>query len=246
MDKNMHVKELLTAQIDAAMWECCPPKVVRLIRETEVVDRILVQSIEDAMAFSAKDPAAGNDPLRVIQTYTSFKAMLHYRLAYAVDNLCTPAFLEAEPVSTYAALISSRGKLLSGAELHQKCRIGWRFVLDHGVGTVFGETAQIGDDCYVLGGVILGATGIAGNPSDKRHPTVGDKVQIGAFARVLGDVTVGSDVFIGAHCVITEDIAPFSRVSVRVPLQIVPIQHRQDDLSALAVQPSQSIAVRML
>ena len=79
-------------------------------------------------------------------------------------------------------------------------------MLDHAVGTVIGETCVIGDDAYILGGVTLGAAGIANNPATARHPRLGDRVQVGAFARILGRVTIGDDVFIGPHCTITQDV----------------------------------------
>jgi serine O-acetyltransferase len=88
------------------------------------------------------------------------------------------------------------------------------------VGTVFGETAKIGDDCYILGGVTLGACGISNNINGKRHPTIGNRVQVGAFSRIFGTVNIGDDVFIGPHCTITEDISENSRVILRTSLQV--------------------------
>ena len=78
--------------------------------------------------------------------------------------------------------------VLSGAEIHPAARIGRRFVLDHGYGTVIGETCEIGHDCYILCGVTLGARGIANNPDGKRHPRLGNNVEVGSGARVLGYV----------------------------------------------------------
>jgi len=120
-----------------------------------------------------------------------------------------------------ALLVSARGKLLSGADIHARSNIGKRFVLDHGYGTVIGETTEIGDDCYVLGGVVLGATGISGNSRGKRHPTIGNRVEIGAFSRVFGNVVIGDDVFVAPHCVIKENVPRNSVVSLRSELQIV-------------------------
>jgi hypothetical protein len=75
-------------------------------------------------------------------------------------------------------------------------------------------------DCYVLGGVVLGATGISGNLQGKRHPSVGNRVQIGAFARIFGNIVIGDDVFIAPHCVIKDDIAANSVVTLRSELQV--------------------------
>jgi serine O-acetyltransferase len=211
---------MLHALIDAALWECCPPEMVYFLNRSSVLETVALQCEEDAIAFASKDPAARGRSETVIASYTSFKAVAHYRLAHALVSIV--GFLDGDIGSElYAMLVSSRGKLLSGAELHPRCHIGRRFVLDHGVGTVFGETTKIGDDCYVLGGVILGASGIAGNPVGKRHPTIGDRVQIGAFARIFGPVSVGDDVFVGPHSVITEDIPPSCVVTVRTRHQVV-------------------------
>jgi len=213
----MPLRQVIESQINAALWECCSPAYVRLVNATGMMGEALEALMEDAATFATKDPASMGDPFRIVQTYTSFRAVLHYRIAHAM--VCTQA-ISAE-ASCYASLVSSRGKLLSGAELHPCCHIGKRFVLDHGIGTVFGETASIGDDCYVLGGVTLGASGIAGNPQGKRHPSIGNRVQLGAFARIFGSVSIGDDVFVGSHCVITDDVPAGSKVTLRSSLQVI-------------------------
>ncbi|ODS22323.1 hypothetical protein AB835_14830 [Candidatus Endobugula sertula] len=102
----------------------------------------------------------------------------------------------------YAALISSRGKLKSGVEIHYRAKIQEHFVLDHGYDTVIGETTEIGNHCYILGGVILGARGISSNDNIKWHPTIGNNVEIGAFSNILGPVNIDDNTFIGPHCTI--------------------------------------------
>lgn len=208
--------EVIAVQLRSALWECCSPSFARSWSESRQFDETVSDVTMDVGAFAEKDPAAYASVVRVLQTYTSFKAVLHYRLAHAIARTCE---LSSES-ACYAELISSRGKLLSGAELNSRSTIGKRFVLDHGVGTVIGETAVIGDDCYILGGVTLGAVGIAGNPAGKRHPVLGNRVQVGAFTRVLGHVEIGDDVFIGPHCVITKDIPSGSTVTVRTSVQV--------------------------
>lgn len=208
--------EALVVQLKSALWECCAPPFARSWSESRQFDATVSEVMEDARAFADKDPAARGSLYEVLHGYTSFKAVMHYRLAHAIacQNGLPP---EAD---CYASLISSRGKLLSGAEIHTRCTIGKRFILDHGVGTVIGETSVIGSDCYVLGGVTLGARGIAGNAAENRHPILGNRVQVGAFARIFGCVTIGSDVFIGPHCVVTEDIPSGSTVTVRMPIEV--------------------------
>ncbi|MBX7228253.1 MAG: serine O-acetyltransferase [Burkholderiaceae bacterium] len=221
----MEELEVINIQLQSALWECCSPQFAKKISGSSILKNTAKKILNDAIAFSAKDPAASNNILRVLNSYTSFKAVLHYRLAHALLNkegACwngkgEAAFLE---IASYADLISSRGKLLSGAEIHNKSLIGQRFVLDHGVGTVIGETTIIGNDCYILGGVTLGAVGIAGNQNCKRHPIIGNKVQIGAFARIFGCVHIGEGSFIGPHCIVTQDIPAYSVVTVRAKLQV--------------------------
>lgn len=213
----MSVMQTIESQIQAALWECCAPTYIRLVTDNGLVGKVLEILHEDATTFANKDPASNGDLTRIVQTYTSFRAVLHYRVAHEMLSLQADT---CENVCN-ALLISSRGKLLSGAELHPSCHIGRRFVLDHGMGSVFGETASLGDDCYVLGGVTLGADGISGNPQGKRHPSIGDRVEIGAFSRVFGNVSVGDDVFIGPHCTITQDVPAASRVILRSCQQVV-------------------------
>ncbi len=226
------VSSALLAQLQAALWECCSPACIRYLNSTSLMDEVIAVLMEDVHAFVSKDPASGGNPLMIIQAYTSFKAVLHYRLANAMHHFVATHAVQMGDTALYAPLISARGKMLSGAELHFKCRIGARFVLDHGVGTVFGETSVIGDDCYILGGVTLGASGISGNPFGKRHPTIGNRVQIGAFSRIFGPVTIGDDVFVGPHCTINEDVAAKSRVTLRTSLQIV---RNKEDFSLLSL-----------
>ncbi|WGS50536.1 serine O-acetyltransferase [Paraburkholderia sp. D15] len=205
----------------AALMECTPPDVAALVTEHRCFADACTLAQEDLAAFLAKDPAQQDSATAILHGSTSFRAVLHYRLAHSLIETADSDPRAPGELKTYASLVASRGKLLSGADIHPRCKIGRRFVLDHGWGSVIGETSLIGDDCYLLGGVTLGATGIADNPAGKRHPTIGDRVQIGAFARVFGDIRVGSDVFIGSHCSITHDIAPHSIVTLRSETQIV-------------------------
>ncbi|MCW5254951.1 serine O-acetyltransferase [Verminephrobacter aporrectodeae] len=227
----MSLIQAIRSQVETALWECCSPGYIRFIEGTALVGQVLETLAADACAFARKDPASRGDPFRIVQTYTSYRAVLHYRIANAMERLAQKAQSEDNESSCYALLVSSRGKMLSGAELHPCSSIGRRFVLDHGVGTVFGETVLVGDDCYVLGGVTLGASGIAANSCGKRHPSVGDRVQLGAFSRVFGNVDIGDDVFIGPHCTVTSDVPAGSKVVLRSSLQIV--KPRASELSML-------------
>ncbi len=236
-----HVMDSLVGNLmRAALMECCPPLVVERIAADLMFETVMHQCDEDLQAFASKDPAARGRTSDIAFGYSSFKAVLHYRLAHALFLRCTSEGDPGRTLEAVAQLVASRGKLLSGAEIHPRCTIGRRFILDHGQGTVIGETAEIGDDCYILGGVVLGATGISANPSGKRHPTIGNRVQIGAFTRVLGDIEIGDDVFVGSHCVIKDDIPAGSAVTLRSELQIVrrrAVHRRQPTAASSNNQP---------
>jgi serine O-acetyltransferase len=225
------LKCAIKSQIAAALWECCPPDSVKFLLECSLMNEVLHYLMEDVCAFCEKDPSSKGDTLVVIQASTSFRAVIHYRLSSMMWRISSDEKSPGGQLPLLAALVSSRGKILSGAELHHKCQIGRRFVLDHGIGTVLGETSVVGNDCYILGGVTLGASGISGNHPGKRHPSVGDRVEIGAFSRIFGNVSVGNDVFIGPQCTITDDIPPFSRVTLRTSLQVVRTKNLKSEMA---------------
>lgn len=204
---------LIENMLLAALRDCSRSELVVDITSHATFHELICIATSDLLAFARKDPASQGNARLIAQGYTSYKAVLHYRLAHWFWKTFGTEFgYEAEELAT---IISSRGKLQSGAEIHYRCEIGQRFILDHGYGTVIGETTKIGDDCYILNSVTLGATGIAGNLTGKRHPTIGDRVEIGAFARIYGPVTIGDDVFIGPHTLIKEDVPRRSLITMR-------------------------------
>ncbi len=202
--------EKVRNNIIAAIYECCAPEHCSMILSSNSFIDASELACGDLLAYVQKDPAMRLDPDLIIMNTTSYSAVLHYRIANAIygnKDLFSPKLR-----TLYAGLLSQRGKLKSGAEVHFKARIGKSFVLDHGYGTVIGETTIIGEDCYILGGVILGARGISDNQSDARHPILGNNVQVGSFSSVLGRVKVGDNTFIGPSCTITKDIPSGSKV----------------------------------
>jgi len=214
------IRDVVTNLLKAALMECCSPRFVDKTICHPCFEHAIREAEKDLDAFARKDPASHGSMEAIALGYTSYKAVAHYRLAHAMISMVPASDAERSELDASVFLISSRGKLMSGAEIHARCQIGRRFVLDHGCGTVIGETAVLGDDGYVLGGVTLGAAGIAGNAPGKRHPTLGNRVQVGAFSRIFGCVEIGDDVFIGPHCVIKEDIAAGSIVTLKTQLQI--------------------------
>ena len=115
-----------------------------------------------------------------------------------------------------ARLVSQAARTATGVEIHPGARIGKRFFIDHGMGVVIGETAEVGDDVMLYHGVTLGGRSL---DRIKRHPTVGNKVTIGAGARLLGPVHVGDEAQIGANAVVISDVPSYS-VAVGVPAKV--------------------------
>ncbi|MBR0466106.1 MAG: serine O-acetyltransferase [Clostridia bacterium] len=162
---------------------------------------------EDINAFLERDPAARNG-FEIFMLYPGFRAIRMYRRAH--KHYLKGHFFRAR-------LISQRAARKTGIEIHPGAKIGRRFVIDHGVGIVIGETAEIGDDVLIYQGVTLGGTG---KDVGKRHPTVGNRVMISAGAKVLGPINIGDGARIAAGAVVLKDVPAESTV-VGVPAKVV-------------------------
>lgn len=157
---------------------------------------LLVALREDLEAAHAHDPAA-RSRLEVALGYPGVHAVWGYRVAHRMWQ---------EPsLRLPARLLSQLVRGATGIEIHPGARIGRRLFIDHGMGVVVGETAEVGDDVVMFHGVTLGGTSMR---HGKRHPTVGDRVMIGTGAKVLGPVYVGDDARIGANAVVVHDVPP--------------------------------------
>lgn len=154
---------------------------------------------EDLDTAIARDPAARNR-IEVALTYPGVHAIWGYRLAH---------FLWRRKFKLLARIYSNWIRTLTGVEIHPAAKIGKRCFIDHGMGVVIGETAILGDDVMMYHGVTLGSRGFA---YGKRHPTIGDGVVIGAGAKVLGDISVGSGARISANSVVVSDVEPRTHV----------------------------------
>lgn len=150
---------------------------------------------EDIRAFYDKDPAA-KSTLEIILAYPGFHAVVLHRLAHRL-------YLRQVPV--LPRLVSHFNRWITGIEIHPGARLGRRLTIDHGMGIVIGETAEIGDDVLLYQGVTLGN---ARFQRGKRHPTVGNNVVIGAGAKVLGPITVGDGARVAAGAVVVNDVPP--------------------------------------
>ncbi len=157
-----------------------------------------------------RDPAA-TSKIGVALTYPGFRALCLYRRAHA---------LWKRGMKTVARYISYRARIKYDVDIHPAAEIGEGFFIDHGSGTVIGETAEIGNDVTVYQGVTLGGNG---KEKGKRHPTVGDGAIIYAGAKILGAVTIGAHSVIGAGSVVLKDVPPYATV-VGVPGRIVKIK----------------------
>lgn len=135
-----------------------------------------------------------------------------------------------------ARAISTLTRAVTGVEIHPGAQIGRRFFIDHGMGVVIGATAVVGDDVMLYHGVTLGGRSLA--RGTKRHPTVGNRVTIGAGARVLGDIEIGDDVQIGANSVVVKPV-PAGAVATGIPAIIrFPERPDQDPYDALFAEPA--------
>ncbi|TAL26215.1 MAG: cysteine--tRNA ligase [Nitrospirae bacterium] len=160
----------------------------------------------DYKAVFEKDPAARNG-LEVILSYSGFHAIFLHRINHILWNAGIPVL---------PRLFSQIGRFFTGIEIHPAAQIGPGFFIDHGMGVVIGETAEIGENCLLYQGVTLGGTG---KEKGKRHPTLGNNVTVGAGAKVLGAITIGNNVIIGANSVILKSI-PDNSICVGVPGRI--------------------------
>ena len=161
---------------------------------------------EIAVVFE-RDPAA-RTTWEVVTCYPGLHATLIHRLAHG--------FWEAE-LKWIGRFISHIGRWLTGIEIHPGAKIGRRFFIDHGMGVVIGETAEIGDDCTLYHGVTLGGT--TWNKG-KRHPTLGNGVVVGAGAKILGPITVGDGARVGSNAVVVKEV-PAGATVIGIPARVV-------------------------
>jgi serine O-acetyltransferase len=161
----------------------------------------------DIESVKKRDPAARNT-IEILLTYSGLHAVLMYRISH---------WFYKRKLFTVARMISQFARFWTGIEIHPGAKIGKGLFIDHGMGVVIGETAEIGDNCLIYQGVTLGGTG---KDKGKRHPTLGNNVMVGAGARVLGPFKVGDNSKIAANAVVLEEVPP-NCTAVGVPARIV-------------------------
>ena len=187
--------------------------------------------LDDARNIQRKDPAA-RSVLEVILLYPGFHILVYHRIAH---------WLYQHKRFFLARWVSQHGRRRTGIEIHPGATIGKCLFIDHGMGIVFGETTEIGDNCTIYHGVTLGGTG---KDTGKRHPTLGNNVLIGAGTKVLGPVYIGDNARIGAGSVVLRNL-PANCTAVGVPAEVVRINNKavnpaddldQQDLPDLVAQ----------
>lgn len=169
--------------------------------------RIRAGVSEDLDAAMERDPAA-TSRLVVFFTSAGLHAIWNHRLAHALWR--------RRVLRPPARLVAYVSRSLTGVEIHPGAQIGRRFFIDHGMGVVIGETAEVGDDVMLYHGVTLGGRSMK---RVKRHPTLGNRITVGAGAKILGPVTVGDDVQIGANSVVVKDV-PAGAVATGIPARV--------------------------
>lgn len=162
---------------------------------------------EDLRTIKERDPAAKNY-LEILLCYPGLHALWLHRIAH---------FFYIKKWYTIARLISHFNRWSTGIEIHPGAKIGKRLFIDHGMGVVIGETAEIGDDCLIYKGVVLGGTTLE---KKKRHPTLGNRVIVGSNSTILGAITIGDGTRIGSGSVVTKPVPPGATV-VGVPGRII-------------------------
>jgi len=175
--------------------------------------------VEDVRAVRSHDPAA-RGVVEIVLCYPGLHALWLHRAAHRLWRWRIPVA---------PRLLSNVARFLTGIEIHPAARIGRRVFIDHGMGLVIGETAEVGDDCVLHQGVTLGGTSLE---RVKRHPTLEPHVVVGAGATVLGDVRIGAHARIGAGSVVLAPVPPHARV-VGVPGRVIGTTARRDGVAPL-------------
>jgi len=181
----------------------------RILKDDDPSEEIglLKMIIEDIRCALQRDPAARNG-FDVLFNYSGLHAIWFYRINH---------WLWLRKLSFLARWLSQFARWVTGIEIHPGADIGRRFFIDHGMGVVIGETAEIGDDVTLYHGVTLGGVSLE---KGKRHPTLGDRVVVGAGAKILGAIEIGKGSRVGANAVVVKPVPP-NAVVVGVPGQIV-------------------------
>jgi serine O-acetyltransferase len=175
-------------------------------------------SLREHIATIKREDPAAKSSLEVLLCYPGLHAVLFHRVSH---------WLYRKQIYVPARMVSQFARFLTGIEIHPGAKIGKRLFIDHGLGVVIGETAEVGDDVLLYQGVTLGGTG---NQRGKRHPTIGNRVVVGTGASVLGSIRLEDDVKVGAGAVVVHSVPEGSTV-IGIPGRVV--KARSETLGAL-------------
>ena len=181
---------------------------------------------EDISSVFARDPAA-RTTFEVLTCYPGLHARIFHRMA---NSLWRANF------KWLARFLSHIGRFFTGIEIHPGATIGRRFFIDHGMGVVIGETAEIGDDVTLYHGVTLGGTSWK---EGKRHPTLGNGVVVGAGAKILGPITIGDNAKIGSNAVVVKDV-PAGATAAGIPARILDEEKKSKGFNAYGISTDQN------
>ncbi len=181
---------------------------------------------EDISSVFARDPAA-RSVFEVLTCYPGLHARIFHRIAHR---------LWRANFKWLARFVSHIGRFLTGIEIHPGATIGRRFFIDHGMGVVIGETAEIGDDVTLYHGVTLGGTSWK---EGKRHPTLGNGVVVGAGAKILGPITIGAEAKIGSNAVVVKDV-PAGATAAGIPARILNEEKKIAGFNAYGISNDQN------
>jgi serine O-acetyltransferase len=187
---------------------------LNILLPEDTLNKITSLIYDDLYERVKQDPIAIT-PLYIYKISKSFKVIFYYRVANALFYLDNKDAELNKICKYYSYLLSEEAAKDTKIEIHPEARIGKRFVIDHGINTVIGATSDIGDDCTILNNVLLGSKKITFNPKGKRHPTIGNNVNI------AGGVRIGNNTIIGPDCMITEDIQDNSTVKKESSNQVI-------------------------
>ncbi len=177
------------------------------MERVRAMDDLFSAIAADLRAALDRDPAA-RGPLDVILSYPGFHAIAAHRFIHGLHRAGLPLL---------PRFLANVNRFFTGIEIHPNARIGRGFFIDHGMGVVIGETAEVGDSCTIYQGVTLGGTSLS---RGKRHPTLGNNVTVGVSAVVLGAITIGDNAKIGGGSVVVRDV-PANATAVGVPARVV-------------------------
>ena len=189
---------------------------VVILTVTVIFMAIYILFDEEIRTVKDRDPAA-KSAMEVLLLYPGLHALVIYRISHALWQWRLPIV---------PRWLSQAARFWTGVEIHPAAAIGKNLFIDHGMGVVIGETAIVGDNVLLYQGVTLGGTG---KETGKRHPTVGNNVVVGTGAKILGNITIGDNSYIGANAVVIKDVPPNSTV-VGIPGRITKQEGRKIDM----------------